>query len=69
MILIFLSFSLIACREDDSSECNETDDIDISCVCPYVYSPVCGCNDKTYSNACVASCMGITDYTAGACGE
>jgi hypothetical protein len=28
---------------------------------------VCGCNEKTYSNACIAECHGITQYTPGEC--
>ena len=31
------------------------------------YDPVCGCNQKTYSNACMAQCHGITKYVKGEC--
>jgi len=37
------------------------------CVCTMDYNPVCGCNDKTYSNACAAECAGIKKYTKGPC--
>jgi len=33
------------------------------------YTPVCGCDDKTYSNACNAENAGVTNWTAGTCPE
>jgi len=30
---------------------------------------VCGCNDKTYGNACMAQCAGIKTYSQGPCPE
>ena len=38
-----------------------------NCVCALEYDPVCGCNNKTYSSACVAECAGIRDYKKGEC--
>jgi hypothetical protein len=38
-------------------------------ACPRYYAPVCGCNDVTYSNDCVAESFGITEYTSGRCAE
>ena len=36
-------------------------------MCTEQYSPVCGCNDKTYPNACYAAREGISVGRLGAC--
>jgi Kazal-type serine protease inhibitor domain len=38
-------------------------------VCTAQYEPVCGCNNITYGNACVAASVGITNFTKGECGQ
>lgn len=37
------------------------------CMCTMQYEPVCGCDGKTYSNPCMASCAGVKSYTKGEC--
>ena len=69
ILLLVLAFSLsyAACQSDDENNelCVENEQED--CICYHLYDPVCGCNDVTYSNDCVAICHGITDFTPGAC--
>ena len=36
-------------------------------ACTQVYDPVCGCNDATYSNACMANASGVAVAYKGAC--
>lgn len=69
-ILVMMSLSLMAAtcsRDTEETACAEREVED--CMCTMEYKPVCGCNNKTYGNACDASCHGIDDYTEGECPE
>lgn len=65
-LLIFASLLAVGttkgCKKEDCTEKVKED-----CMCTMQYDPVCGCNQKTYSNACSAQCHGITKFVKGEC--
>jgi hypothetical protein len=63
LLLGTLLFLIMSCGKE--SNCVEV--LKPDCICTMQYDPVCGCNDKTYGNACVAECAGIKSYTKGEC--
>lgn len=63
LTLVLISLTcLIACKK----ECTTTTPKP-NCACTKEYKPVCGCNQQTYSNDCMAECAGVLNYTEGEC--
>ncbi|MAW50632.1 MAG: hypothetical protein CMC41_05820 [Flavobacteriaceae bacterium] len=66
--LFFISLLFLNCNKnnDESITCRENDNRG-EIFCTADYTPVCGCNNKTYSNQCEANAWGIETYVDGEC--
>ncbi len=65
VIFLFLFSAALTTACNPAKKCQENPQAD--CMCTKQYDPVCGCNQKTYGNACEAKCAGITTFTKGEC--
>ena len=62
------SLLLVACKAARTT-CIDPARINKEALCTMQFDPVCGCDGKTYSNACLAENAGVTAYTKGSCPE
>lgn len=67
ILSILVLLSSFACEnEEPIKNCIDPEKIRVG-ACTLEYNPVCGCDRKTYGNACEADLAGVTSWTEGAC--
>ncbi len=77
IVLLFSQFILDSCAsanrdhviKKETTETAKQSDLKEQakrCVCAQIWLPVCGTDNKTYSNACSANCAGVK-FKAGNC--
>ena len=60
MVIVFL---FISCEDTKEEICIDESNINPDAVCPEIFDPVLGCDEKVYSNSCEEEKNGVRYWT------
>jgi len=66
-VVVLLSCNPKQALITQESNCIRPSKITSTDECEYTFAPVCGCDAKTYRNACFARTQGLKSWDAGPC--